>query len=49
MYDGRVAEGLLGHAEGSGRGCVVQLQLVGLSLGVPRDGEAMSETRVLGL
>ena len=49
MYDGRIAEGMLGHAEGSGGGCIVQLQLVSLGLGVPGDGEAMSEARVVGL
>ena len=32
MYDGRFAEGMLGHAEGGGGGRIVQLQLVGLGL-----------------
>ena len=49
MYDRCIAEGMLGHAEGGGGGCIVQLQLVGLGLGVPGNGEAMSEARVMGL
>lgn len=44
-----IGEGLLGHDESRSGGCSVQLQLVGLGLGVPGDREAISRACIYSL